>query len=779
MLLINTYSGRKNQMIKNGYFDKENNEFVITDMYPRRPLLNYLWNEEAVVSCDQFGNGYAWRSIGAQRRNIEDGERNLYIKDKATGELYSANRNYGGLPFGRHEAHVGIGYHRVVSEYKGVECELTLLVPEEGAVVLYGIKVKNNSSEKKELSVYFSTCPTPNLTGHDSYGFADYSESLGGILYNYDGFRLPNDYVKLFVGGIKRPTAFDTSPSEFVGVYNGYASPKGVMAERLSCQSSTFLPKYISAQQYDISLGAGECFENIFCSFAAKSTEECAALKNAYLSEEFFASELKKRIDSAAELREIYSLSSPDEYLNEQITLWLKRQISLGKTWGRLYGKGFRDVCQDITAFVSFDPALARKRILHALTYQYEDGNPIRMFEPNFRYPYNDGGAWIPGAVLSYLNESGDRTILDVELPYLKGDSYERASIADSFVEEPYEAGKRRDSVLCHVRAAIDYLLGSRGEHNLVLWRGGDWNDSMNNVGLENRGESVWLSIATVKAVNEFEEILAIAGKGEEIAYYREKKQELKAAIKTHGYNGKHYIYGINDKGTRIGDEDRIFLNPQSWSALAGMDEREDVLSAMSEVEDRLKCDFGYMQCTPSYLVGDPDVGRVSYFVRGVFENGSVYNHGVAFKIAADCLLGEGERAYQTLKSISVDNPKNPDSGVEPYAVTNMYIGPDSPCLVGYGPMSWITGTAGWVYRSVTEYLLGVKPSINGLKIEPAMPRNWSGTKVSRRFRGAVYNITYIKSDKPSLTLDGKEVSVLPVCEEGSVHEVICRYVER
>ena len=199
----------------------------------------------------------------------------------------------------------------------------------------------------------------------------------------------------------------------------------------------------------------------------------------------------------------------------------------------------------------------------------------------------------------------------------------------------------------------------------------------------------------------------------------------------------------------------------------------------MSEVEERLKCDFGYMQCTPSYLVGDPNVGRVSYFVRGVFENGSVYNHGVAFKIAADCLLGEVERAYQTLKSISVDNPKNPDSGVEPYAVTNMYIGPDSPCLAGYGPLSWITGTAGWIYRSVTEYLLGVKPAIDGLKIEPAMPKNWSGTKISRRFRGAIYNITYIKADKASLTLDGNEVDILPVCDMGSVHEVICKYVEK
>ena len=766
--------------MKNGYFDNEKNEFIITDMFPRRPLLNYLWNEEAVASADQFGSGFIWRSVGTGRRHIEDGDRNIYIKDKSTGEVYSANRNYNGLPFDKHLSHVGVGYQTVISEYNGLSCELTLTVPEHGAALLYGVKVKNMTEKKRELSIYFNVSPKPELSKHDAYGCADYSDSLGGLLYSHDGYKMPNEYTKVFVGSAKKPIAYEVSPSGFEGRYGGLHNPKGVRDERLSSRGSTFEARYTAAMQYDVTLGGGECFENVFCSFSARDEGECASLKDIYLADGFFSSELQKKKDEAKRLCEVYKLNSPDEYLNTQINVWLKHQISLGKTWGRLYGKGFRDVCQDITAFVSFDPSLARKRILYALTYQYEDGNPIRMFEPNYHFPYNDGGAWIPGAVLSYLNESGDVSILDEQVSYLEGGCIEHANYADcTFFTEPYTPGKRVDSVLCHVRAAVDYLLGDRGEHGLVLWRGGDWNDSMNSVGLLGRGESVWLSIATVKAVDEFCEILKIAGAYDEINAYREKNAELKSAIREHGYNGKHYIYGINDWGEKIGDTERIFLNAQSWAALAGIDDEATLRRAMDEVEKHLKCDFGYTQCYPSYDKGDLHIGRVSYFGKGLVENGGVYNHGVAFKIAADCVLGEGERAYRTLKLISCDNPKNDDSGVEPYAVTNMYIGPENPYLAGYAPASWITGTAGWIYRSVTEFLLGIKPTIRGLKVEPAMPSGWSGTSVSRKFRGETYNITYIESDRASLVCDGEEVDVLSLRGDGSVHEVICNYIKK
>ena len=402
------------------------------------------------------------------------------------------------------------------------------------------------------------------------------------------------------------------------------------------------------------------------------------------------------------------------------------------------------------------------------------------MFEPNFHYPYNDGGAWITGAILSYINESGDLTILDEQLTYLKGDSYEHARLSDAFLDEPYVAGERKDSVLEHARAAIDYLLNCRGERNLVLWRGGDWNDSINNVGLQNKGESVWLSIATVKAVTELQEILSFVNGNEKlIEEYETRKNELKTAIKTHGFTGKQYLYGINDQGEKIGAEERIFLNPQTWAVLANMGDKAHLNAVMDEVEERLKCAFGYVQCAPSFEKGDPNIGRVSYFQKGLVENGAVYNHGVAFKIAADCMLGRGDYAYKSFKLISCDNPDNLNSGVEPYAVSNMYIGPENPYLAGYSPMSWVTGTAGWLYRCATEFICGVKPTIKGLKIQPCMPSGWSGLTLTRKFRGETYEIYFEESEKAELCCDGKVVEILPLDGVGSKHKVICKYVKK
>ena len=208
-----------------GFFDNITKEYVIQDMKPRRRLLNYLWNEEVVCQCDQFGNGFSWLAIDTQRRDIERGERNLYIKDRETGEFYSANRNYENLPFERHEAHVGLGYHTVVSEYKGLKTTFTILVPVKGHATLFSVELENTSAEEKKLSAYFAIMPKPALTWHDACGYADYSDEIGGLIYHHDGFALPNNFTKIFVGSDKKCTAWETSWQRFKGEYDGYHSP--------------------------------------------------------------------------------------------------------------------------------------------------------------------------------------------------------------------------------------------------------------------------------------------------------------------------------------------------------------------------------------------------------------------------------------------------------------------------------------------------------------------------------------------------------------------------
>ena len=762
--------------MKYGYFDDVKREFVITDMKPRRRLNNYLWNEDTVCGCDHFGFGDAWFKDGDGRRTVEAGERNVYIKDKDTGESYSANRNHNDLPFEKFQAHVGLGYHTVVSEYKGVHTEFTVLVPVVGTAIQYRVKVKNTGKEDKSLSVYFTLNPIVNLSPHFAYGFGDYFEKYSGFVFDHTGFALNEPYMKIYVGCTEKCDSYEVSDESFRGAYNGYHNPEGVRREKLRSEYRDFCDKYIAAFQFDLYLEKGAEKEYFFVAKAVRDEKEIKAVKTQYLSKGAFEKEYENQRAENEKYLGVFNVETPDEYFNSQANIWLKRQLSLGKTWGRIYGKGYRDVMQDITAFISLDTCLARKRILYAMKYQYEDGNPIRMFEPNYHYPYNDGGVWMTGAVLSYLNETADLSILEERVSYLKGNSSDNSDYSERVVFEPYVAGDRKDNTVSdHLRSAIDYLLNCRGKHGLILWRGGDWNDSLNNAGSKNIGESVWLSIATVKAVNEYKEILRITGEDESvIAAYEEKKQELIAAINKHGRYDGRFKYGINDYGEDVGGKDRMFLNPQTWAVLAGIGDEKSLNEVMNKVEENLKCKFGYVQCSPSYTQGDEHIGRVSYFKPGLVENGAVYNHGVAFKIVADCMLKKGDSAYKTLKLISCDNPDNPDSGVEPYAVTNMYIGPEDSTNAGYAPTSWITGTAGWIYRCISEFICGIKPTVRGLKIEPCFPSGWTEVKATRLFRGGKYDITYKKTGERKLFCDGVEVEILPIGKKE--YRVLCTY---
>ena len=735
-------------------------KYVITDMKPKRHLLNYLWNEETVLVSDQFGFGSSFSVLGTRRRELDGGERLVYLRDNETGEFYSPNRNYQDLPFEEYFCEVGLGVQKIVSVYKDIRVEFTLTVPLTGRVALYRVSVENKGRSARDLSVYFVIRPQANMTGHTSYGMADFSERTGGLFYPHRAFHEDAEGCCLYVRPDSRPTAYDVCERHFKGIYNGYHDPVGLHAPGLSCRATTFEDSYLAAFQFDVRLEAGGQKQFTFAAGCADDEASCAELGARYTQPGFFEKTLQEQIDHNDAYTQTYLCDTPDAYLNTLVNVWLKRQVSLGKTWGRIYGKGFRDVMQDITAFVSFDPALARKRFLYALAHQYENGNPIRMYEPDLTYPYMDGAAWVPATLMAYLKETDDESILEEQVGYLKSDTV--------------------DSVLDHVRKGIGFLLDNRGEHGLVLWGGGDWNDSINNAGMLGRGESVWLSIATVKAIGEFCEICGHYGRIPQVcSRYRSECEKLRESIETYGFDRDHYIYGINDYGEKVGayesPEARITLNPQTWAVLAGLKDGERQRLVMDTVEEKLRCAFGYVQCAPSYTKGTDHIGRATYFMPGLVENGSVYNHGVMFKIVADCKLGRGENAYRTFRLISYDNPDNPDSGVEPYAVSNMYIGPENPCRAGDAPMSWITGSAGWMYRALSEFILGVRAEFDGLEIDPVLPDGWTDVCISRRFRGADYLITYVRGSRRAIEMNGVQITGkrLPLAASGTVNRVL------
>ena len=753
---------------ESGYFDRENRKYIIDNMTPTRWLVNYIWSEEFMMTLDHFGCGGSFGKVAySTRRQLIGGagSRLIYVKDRQSGEYFCANQLFTAKPHDFHQAHIVPGGHTVIGEELGIRVSLSLTAPTKGYAELWKAEIENRTDKVRDLSIYAHASLRADYTGHNSYTLADWNEELGGVLYSHVAYaepgRLHYEHEHLYFCSSYPVNSYTTSQDKFKGLYRGFDAPICMEWDQLPNNGSSYNDYNTTAVEHRLVLQPGETKVIYYVAGMAKTVEEAVAGAKAYLAEGLFEQTMAERTAKARETEKVFVLNSSNEYMDDLVTTWLKNQVDLGKTWARVYGCGFRDVMQDVAAFGSMDPQMAKKKILLCLSHQFPNGNTIRMFEPIMRNDYRDGAAWIPETVSVYLNESGDIDFLNEECPYF----------------ECEETG----TVLDHIRRGMTFLTTVLGEHGLCLWGHGDWNDSTNAAGIRGKGESVWLSIAAVKALKTFANILRNAKMDDEAEKWLAEAEKLTEKINAYGWDKDHYIHGYNDDMKKVGAYEsagaKFYLNMQSWAVLADIATGENGHKLMDRVEEELKCDFGYVQCAPSYTKGDPTIGRTTYFVPGCVENGAVYNHGVTFKIAADCHLGRGDIAYQTIRSIMADNPALYNCGVEPYAVTNMYIGPENPYCAKFAPCSWITGTAGWMYRCITEYLLGVQADFNGLKLVPCIPDELDGAKISRLYRGATYNIT-IHKGSGKMVVDGQEMdgNIVPIFPAGTTHtiEVFC-----
>lgn len=740
-----------------GKFIHDGASFLIQEREPRRPLYNYLWNDECVSCLDQFGFGSTQSRADGEFRQLAFGERLLFIKEKDL--VYAANRNYDRLPFTSWGCEVGLGYQKIVSEYQGLRVSFTIRLAKKGSVELHEVEIENVSKETHEFALVTYLRPFINITVHVSYGHAEKAQGFEGIEYSYDAFHSPFPHSHIFYATDHKVKAYEASVRNFTGTYGDIRHPEALLKDHLGSHPVTFEGEYAGALEIPLSLRPGEKETIHFVLGLSTSHADSLQKVEKFLSKQAFQEAKEVSTHSQKEYENAFYIRSGDPYDDALLNYWLKRQIDLGKSWGRVYGKGFRDIMQDTACFVCFDSNLARQRIIDTLAYQYENGNCLRQFDPVFDHPYFDGACWIPQTVLSYLNETADTSILEEIVPY-------------------YES-KKNGSILDHLEKGLEFLLNHRGKHNLVLWGGGDWNDSIDNAGIQMIGESVWLSIASVKAINDFEEILELTKKETRLSHLSEKKQELIDAIWNYGFEEDHFIYGYNDKGEKVGSseskEGKYFLNPQSWAVLAKIVKDEKARKLLSKADESLLTPYGYMQNTDPYTTGDEGIGRLSYFYPGLYENGSVYNHGSAFMMAAQLEAGLSKEALHSWHMMRPDNPSNPNNGMEPYAIANMYIGPGCPFLAGYAPLSWVTGTAGWIYHNLTEGVYGIKPTFAGLMIRPKCDCIEKEIVIHRRFRGENYEIHLLPQSLDSLTCDGVSLKIdepLPLTGDGSVHLV-------
>lgn len=691
----------------------------------------------------------------------------VYVKDEETGEVFSAPYEPVRFPADRYVFAVGKSRIKWTVVCKDVEIEMSLSLPKEEPTELWRLKVKNLSGRRRKLSVY------PYFTvGYMSWmnQSGEYREDLQAIVcssvtpyqkyQDYD--KIKNFRDKTFLLADRAPVSWEVNQESFEGE-GGIVMPSMILEEELSKGDSRYETP-VAVLQYRLELAAGEEEAYRFMFGPAKDEEEIARIRGGYFlnadecgADGFIAAEWEYD-QYIREGRGCIEISTPDPDLDNFVNHWLPRQIYYhGQTNRLTTDPQTRNYLQDHMGMSYIKPEVAREAFLTAMSQQKANGampdgiilHPDAELKYINQVPHTDHCVWLPICLSTYLDETGDASILDEVVPY-----------ADGGEAEPVHR---------HVDRAMRWLMNDRDERGLNYINQGDWCDPMNMVGYKGKGVSGWLTIATAYAFKVWADICERSGRADLAGEYRAAAEATNETVNRYLWDGEWYARGITDDnvvfGIRTDQEGRIFINPQGWSLLSGAadaDKREKLLRA---VREQLETPYGVEKLAPSYTAMREDVGRVTQKHPGSAENGAVYNHAAAFYIYALYSVGEKDNAYRLLRKM-LPGPDPQDvvqRGQLPIFIPNYYRGAyrQFPRTAGRSSHLFNTGTVPWVYRCLIDGLFGLQGTADGIRIRPQLPAEWSEAKVTREFRGARLRIEMKREagvQEPEVYSDGVKV---------------------
>jgi len=469
-----------------------------------------------------------------------------------------------------------------------------------------------------------------------------------------------------------------------------------------------------------------------------------------------------------------FAIRTPDVLLDRYFNVWSKYQVRNQGRFVRALDKvGYRDVLQDLAGMCDFEAPFVRARLLEALRYQFPDGRAVRQYEcfPGGGHDarlYQDSPAWIPHALVRYVKETGDRTILAEEVPFLDPESLQ---VSD----------RQADSVYDHACLAVRSLWRNTGYHGLCRIGYGDWNDALSGIGGD-EGVSVWLSCACVHAAKLMAELARFLGRGDDQEEFTDVARQMTDRINAHGWDGQWYVYAVNDRGQPIGSssspEGKIHLNVNTWALFTGVAAAAGRDDAVWQAIEKLATPVGHVLLAPPYTAASRDtVGRIADVAAGMFENGSIYTHGEAFYLYA---LAAGGKSDLWLAEIRKTLPGSLPADLTtcpPHQQSNFFVGPDHENF-GQNLFSNFTGSVGW-YRMAIEKIIGVTAEFEGLRIDPRPPGDWSRYQVKRTFRGSLLRIGLRRTGRQRVTLDGRRSNqVIPASQlqPGKQHVIEVEY---
>ena len=807
--------------MKFGHFDDISKEYVITTPDTPLPWINYLGSQDFFSLISNTCGGYSFykdakllRITRYRYNNIPADSNGKYYYIKEGDTIWNPGFMPTRTPLDAYECRHGLGYSRFHGEKNALSADLLAFVPVGTTCELNKLTLKNHSDAPKQISLfsYVEFClwnAMDDMTNFQRNLSTGEVEIIGSTIYHKTEYRERRNHYSFF--SVNTPVdGFDTSRDEFLGQGRGNNAP--VVVEEGKSHDSVASGWYpIASHQINITLEPGEEKDFIFilgyCENPRDNKWEAPnvirkAPANA-IQEKFTTS---AQVDAAFaelnafwdELLSRYHVESQDPNVNRMANIWNQYQcmVTFNMSRSASYyesgtgrGMGFRDSCQDLLGFVHLVPERARERILDIAATQFEDGSAYHQYQPltkqgnlDIGSGFNDDPLWLIAAVAAYLKETGDFAILNEMVAF------------DCHIE-------KAKPLFVHLQRSFEYITTHLGPHKLPLIGRADWNDCLNlNCFSSEPGEpfqttgpsegpvaeSVFIAAMYVKYGTDYAEICRRLGKEDEAAKAKEAVDQMYQAVLDAGWDGEWFLRAYDAASEKVGSheckEGQIYIEPQGFCVLAGIGVKEGLAEkALDSVKKRLDTKYGIMILQPAYTRYYLNLGEISSYPPGYKENAGIFCHNNPWVSMAETVIGRGNRAFEIYKKTcpSYIEDISEIHRTEPYIYSQMIAGADAP-RHGEAKNSWLTGTAAWTFVNLSQAILGVQPTYDGLSIDPCIPEGFGDFTLTRRYRGATYyfdikNPGSVQKGVTYLEVDGKHVdgNVVPVEEGKKEYHVI------
>ena len=806
--------------MKYGYFDDQNKEYVITTPKTPYPWINYLGSQEFFSLISNTAGGYSFykdarlRRITRYRYNnvpIDLGGKYFYINDN--GLLWSPGWSPVKTELDSYECRHGLGYTKIMGSKNGISTEVLFFVPVNFNGEVQRVRIKNETNEPKSIKLFsfIEFClwnaydDMTNFQRNFSTGEVEIEKST---IYHKTEYKERRNHFAFYSVNAEL-AGFDTDRDSFVGLYNGFNNPQvPVSGEPRNSVADGWSPVASHCISVDLAAGEEKEFDFILC-YVENAQEEKWESKGVINKKKAYAmieqvgnpAGVQKAFDGLNEywnnLLTQYNVQHPDEKLSRMVNIWNQYQcmVTFNMSRSASYfesgigrGMGFRDSNQDLLGFVHQIPDRAKERILDIAATQLETGGAYHQYQPLTKKGnneiggnFNDDPLWLIAGVAAYIKETGDMAILDEMVPF-DNDESKAAPLFE------------------HLKRSFYHVLNNLGPHGLPLIGRADWNDCLNLNCFSNTpdesfqtttskegkvAESVFIAGMFVYYGPEYIKLCELKGKNEEAKLAQVEVDKMKETVIKYGWDGEWFIRAYDDNGNKIGsnenEEGKIFIESQGFCSMAGIgQELGFVEKALDSAKKYLDTPYGMVLQNPAFTKYYIEYGEISTYPAGYKENAGIFCHNNPWIVAGETVIGRGDKAFEYYSKIAPAYTEHISEihKTEPYVYAQMIAGKDAK-RPGEAKNSWLTGTAAWNFVAISQYILGIKPDYAGLEIDPCIPKAWDGYKVTRKFRGATFEITVSNPDHVSkgikkLVVDGQEVAgnIIPVFDDGAIHTV-------